>query len=123
MVSARVLPEAVWIPKAFSLKSYVEDETAFTYPHSQKRIRFKALFAEETGFHLLESMLSDDQHIDQQEDGRWLIRATVDDTAKLRWWLLGFGANVEVLKPKTLRQEFADTAKQLTQFYLNPSPH
>ena len=123
MQSARVLPEVVRIPKSFNLKTYVEEEMAFAYPQSQKRIRLKALFAEETGFHLQESALSDDQCLNQQEDGRWLIRATVDDTAKLRWWLLGFGANVEILKPKSLRREFDDTAKRLAQLYHTPSPH
>ncbi|MBX3302969.1 MAG: WYL domain-containing protein [Nitrospira sp.] len=40
--------------------------------------------------------------------------ASNKDTLELRWWLLGFGDMVEVLGPKTLRKEFAATAKRLS---------
>jgi len=45
------------------------------------------------------------------------MEATVKDTSQLRWWLLGFGDSVEVLKPEKLRKEFAQIAKNLDGMY------
>jgi predicted DNA-binding transcriptional regulator YafY len=39
------------------------------------------------------------------------------DTLQLRWWLLGFGDQVEVVAPKSLRQEFAETARNMAGYY------
>ncbi|WP_297835193.1 WYL domain-containing protein [Thermomonas sp.] len=33
------------------------------------------------------------------------LSATVDDDQTLLWWLLGFGENVEVREPRSLRDE------------------
>jgi predicted DNA-binding transcriptional regulator YafY len=50
-------------------------------------------------------------------DERVLVKATVADTAQLRWWLLGFGARVEVRKPKRLREEFRMISRRLFERY------
>jgi predicted DNA-binding transcriptional regulator YafY len=44
------------------------------------------------------------------------LSATVADTAELRWWLLGFGEGVEVIGPKSLRNEFIETVKSIKYF-------
>ena len=49
--------------------------------------------------------LSEDHRTTEQSDGRILVEATVADTSQLRWWLLGFGSQVEVLEPISLREE------------------
>ena len=41
----------------------------------------------------------------------------VQDTCQLRWWLLGFGDQVEVLEPEHLRAEFAEIARSLHDMY------
>lgn len=51
----------------------------------------------------------------ERKDGRALVRATVADTTQLRWWLLGFGEKVEVLKPKRLREEFRAVSRKLAE--------
>lgn len=80
-------------------------------------IKVKLRFSDEAGFHLTEATLSQDQSIDQQPDGSYFVRATVADTAQLRWWLLGFGAGVEVLGPCSLRKEIASYAEQMAARY------
>ena len=45
------------------------------------------------------------------------LQATVADTAQLRWWLMGFGGGVEVIKPVSLRQEFIDMTQSLHGIY------
>jgi predicted DNA-binding transcriptional regulator YafY len=39
------------------------------------------------------------------------------DTQQLRWWLLGFGDGVEVMKPAKLRREFRDMARGMAEIY------
>jgi len=41
----------------------------------------------------------------------------MQDTSELRWWLLGFGDQVEVLKPASLRKHFARMAANMATAY------
>lgn len=68
--------------------------------------------------HLVESRLSDDQRIETSANDGWVvIRTTVRDTAQLRWWLLGYGENVEVLAPKSLRRWIGQVLAEAADFY------
>jgi hypothetical protein len=40
-------------------------------------------------------------------DGRIEVCATVADSWELRWWILGRGRSVEVIRPAALRREMA----------------
>ena len=60
----------------------------------------EALF--DAAYHLRETKLSEDQVLEDQPDGRVLVKATVQDTGELRWWLRGFGEGVEALAPESL---------------------
>jgi predicted DNA-binding transcriptional regulator YafY len=103
--------------ESFNLKSYVEEESAFNYPESARRIKLKALFDEGAAFHLTERRLSDDQELKQLNSGLFRLTATVADTSELRWWLLGFGDGVEVIGPKLLREEISETAANMARMY------
>ena len=46
---------------------------------------------------------------------QWLMLNKV--RLQLRWWLLGFGEYVEVIKPKALRDEFVETSQRLSEIY------
>ena len=72
------------------------------------------------GAHLLETPLADDQETGETKDGRLRLRATVQDTEQLRWWLLSFGDKVEILKPKRLRYEFRTIVDNLASSYGGP---
>ena len=39
------------------------------------------------------------------------------DSLQLRWWLNGFGEEVEVIEPEELRQEFAERAEVMRKTY------
>ncbi len=75
------------------------------------------IFDKEAAFHLLESPLSYDQVITTKRDGRIQITATVKDTRQLRWWLLGFGDQVEAVRPKKIKDEFIDISLNLYNTY------
>lgn len=58
---------------------------------------------------LRETPLADDQTI---EPANGLLCATVPDTMQLHWWILGQGADIEVLEPPELRARIAHTLQE-----------
>ena len=103
-------------PKGFSLDEYI-DSGEFGFKQNDKVIKLKVYFDKYTVSHIRETKLSEDQVIKDQEDGRVLLTATVLDTYELRWWLMGFGDDVEVISPKRLRNEFKSMAEKLVKRY------
>ncbi len=91
----------------------------FGLPQGEGRIVLEAEFTKEAAVGIYECPLSDDQTITDLANDNVLIRATVLDTAELRWWLLGFGDQVVVLEPAPLREEFKEIAVNLASFYLD----
>lgn len=113
---ATLSDEPVNRPASFNLDSYIK-EGRLDIPVGNK-IKLVARFTKGAAFHLEEGGLSDDQTISSDDKDNWLtVTATVQDTSQLRWWLLGFGAQVEVLKPAHLRNELASTAKKMATLY------
>lgn len=72
-------------------------------------------------FHLHETPLSHDQTLKESPDGSFLITATVTNTSQLRWWLLGFGKNIQVFEPDFLRKELANHARSMLEHYDSPT--
>jgi predicted DNA-binding transcriptional regulator YafY len=77
--------ENVRRPKGFLLDEFlIQGGMGFG---NGKMKKLKAIFTRETGEHLYESRLSEDQKITELPDGRLEVRATVADTPQLEWWL------------------------------------
>lgn len=94
-------------PSNFDLDEYLASG-AFGWGNGNS-INMIAMFLPEAGNHLYETPLSQNQSIEVQPDGRLKVTATISDTEVFFWWLLGFGAGVEVLEPKTLRERLRDS--------------
>ena len=103
-------------PKGFNLDGFIESQN-IGFLISKKPLNLEAIFEPMAGFHLTETPISKNQMLKQLEDGRYMLKAKLPDTSQLRWWLLGFGSQVEVVRPVSLRQEFKQTAKSLAKTY------
>jgi len=115
MLQAQGLDKPASIPDGFNLDGYIASgELDFAVGGT---IKLKAVFSKDAAFHLDERPLSDDQKIERQEDDRMLVTATVQDTSELRWWLMGFGDQVEVLEPQDLREEFQGIISRMAAKY------
>lgn len=117
MLSAAVLDSPSKKPLGFDIDKEVERNQGMG--GSYEPIRLVARFWKKAGLHLLETRLSEDQVIEEDDDSEyhfWLT-ATVNDTAQLRWWLLSFGQQVEVFEPEELRTEMANHAYWMNQRY------
>ena len=82
-------------PPEFDLKQF-DDDGRFGYGKGQK-VPLSFRIEKETGFHILESPLSEDQQV-VEENETYRITATVVDTDMLDWWLRGFGDAVSEIK-------------------------
>ncbi len=117
MSAASLLDSPAQMPPSFDLNAYIDDEAAFGYPVTSREVEIAVLFTLEAAAHLHERRLAEDQQLEVREDGLTLLRATVPDTQELRWWLLGFGDQAEVLAPERLRSEFEATVRRLFDKY------
>ena len=115
--AATLLGTSVRVIPGFSLDHYVKEQKEFDYPVSSRSIRLVASFTSGAAYHLRETPLSEDQRIEEKSDDEVIISATVADTAQLRWWLLGFGDQVEVLRPRKLREEMAGITENTLKRY------
>ena len=89
--SAKALTLTFTRPKQFDLRKY-DDDGRFGFGDG-RRIRLAFLIDKDSGLHLLESPLSEDQEVTEEKD-KYRITATVVDSAMLDKWLLGFGKQV-----------------------------
>ncbi|TXT26557.1 MAG: transcriptional regulator-like protein [Gallionellaceae bacterium] len=113
--SAQVLDQPAKAPKKFDLAEYIR-QGAFGFEEGGE-IKLAARFTAPAAEHLRETPLSPDQRIEPDQAGWVRVEATVPGTAQLRWWLLGFGDQVEVLDPATLREEFVAISQSLHGIY------
>ena len=114
---AEIANEAIKIKADFTLQNYVDNDRQFAYPVGDKPIQLKVLFDKESASHLAETPLATGQKLLPQDDGRVLLECKIVETLELRWWLQGFGDNVEVLEPKAMRDKFIETNKSLLAIY------
>jgi predicted DNA-binding transcriptional regulator YafY len=113
---ASLFDRAATVPVGFNLDDYIRSGE-FGYPESGRMVLLKVLFDAYTAKHLDETPLEEHQTLKPAANGRVMLTARVLDTADLRWWLRAFGSAVEVLAPKSLREEFRVDAKALARIY------
>ncbi len=110
------LYEPITHPEKFSMDSYLK-QNPLGFLHSLNPINLEMIFSSQAAFHLSETPLNNTQKCTKTRDGRVRIRATVADTAELRFWILGFGSSVEVRKPARLLRELSETSKEMNKIY------
>jgi len=105
-------------PDGFDLDDYIASgELDFAIGGE---IRLKARINRQIAIHLEERPLHEDQQVTQCGDNSYLLDTTARDTNELRWWLLGFGSNIEVLAPDDLREEFKQISHLMAEMYAEP---
>jgi predicted DNA-binding transcriptional regulator YafY len=113
--AATLLDEASIYPKGFSIDEKV-DIGIWGFGEGEK-IKIELLFGPGYGDHLLESPLSKDQTVEELPEDYLKVAGTVADTSQLRWWLMGFGAGVEVLSPAKLRDDMVSEYQSICSKY------
>jgi predicted DNA-binding transcriptional regulator YafY len=90
----------------FDLQGYLRNKAVL--PEPSGGVELQAWISDELARQLRETPLTPDMQLTALDQGHRL-RASVSDSAALRWWLLGQGGNLVVELPTTLREEIART--------------
>lgn len=117
---AKLLDQPAVRAESFSLDRWIT-QGAFGFGGTRK-IRLVAEFRRVTAEHLIESPISANQsvaHFERAAVAWTRISATVIDNQRLQWWLLGFGAKVQVIKPASLRTRIAYELTTAARRYRN----
>jgi len=116
MESAQLLDKAATVLEGFSVQGYIESGE-FSYPIGGRIVRLKALFDQAAAAYLHETPLPGTLSLTDHDEDTIRLEADVEDSHQLRWWLKGFGSQVEVLEPPELRQHFKEMAASLHRVY------
>jgi len=116
---AQQMDNPIEMPIDFDLQKYIADgHMGFNMSeHTLEPIQLVAVFEKKSANHFYETPLSEDQQIVEYSEDSVLLSATVIDTEQLYWWLLGYGARVEVLEPEYLRHKIMDTVRGMAKHY------
>jgi len=115
MNKAIVMDTPCTVPDGFNLDEYIASgELDFAIGGE---IKLKARVSSQIATHLEERPLHKDQQLTGCDDGNYLLESTTQDTNELRWWLLGFGDQIEILAPEKLRVFFCTVANNMVKTY------
>jgi predicted DNA-binding transcriptional regulator YafY len=114
--SATMLKSHIKQPANFDLDIYIASG-AFGFGGDEQRIKLEIHFFNGAGLHLLETQLSEDQTVREIDESALAITASVRNTRRLHWWLLGFGADVEVIGPAHLREDIRQSLATASSRY------
>lgn len=110
-----ILESAARTPDNFQLDTYLDEGSmGFSHPlfgelaERGKNTAVELQFTQQAGRSLTESKLSDDQIVTSNDDDTLTIKATVNLTSQLVWWLRGFGSGLLDAKPALLYQAVLD---------------
>ena len=64
--------------------------------------------------------MSEDQILSRgdDDDDNWRVEATVPESDRLLWWLLSFGAGVQVISPAKLRERVVKELRAAAKRYV-----
>ena len=98
----QVLDAAVQAPIGFDLDAYLSQDRLNL--GSGKAMTLELHLTSGAAKHLHDTPLSADQTIeDLPEQAQWVrVRATVNESPRLVWWILGFGKRARVIGPESL---------------------
>ena len=113
---ADVLEHPAKMLENFDIDEYIR-KGAFGFERG-RTITLELALASGAAQQLRECPISENQVMKEMSAGRVRLRATVQDTEELRWWISSFGPEAEVLKPAALRAEFRERANELRKLYL-----
>lgn len=115
VISACMTDEPFAYPDDFRLVDYM-DQGFFNYPNGGK-IQLVLRMHKLPARHLQDTPLALDQVVEEVDDTWMRLQATVLDSERLRWWILGFGDQVVVESPADYREQIAQTVARMGSLY------
>lgn len=108
--AAEVLADTFSRPAGFDVEAYFRD--ALGIVRGEQAV-VRVVFSPAAAPYVRERLWHPSQEVRELRGGRLELRLTVADTLEARRWLLGFGADVEVLEPAALREALRRKAERV----------
>jgi proteasome accessory factor B len=102
-------------PLGFSVGNHLAN--AWTIWSSSQPVDVELLFSANVADRVLETNWHPSQVVEKRADGKVRVRLTVASTVEIRHWILGWGDEVEVVKPLELREEMKEVARAMVAIY------
>ena len=118
--SVETLKEKYKIPRGFSTSRYLRNAWhLIPEPGKDQQIvlRFQPLVAR----NVAEVIWHKTQRVRFNNDGTLTFRVTVSGLWEISWWVQGYGDQVEVLRPKKLREIITERARRMLVSYASSS--
>jgi predicted DNA-binding transcriptional regulator YafY len=106
--AVEMLSEKFEIPKKFSIESYFAGSLGV---YSGESINFKVRFTGEAAVAIKTSQHHPQEMIEEHKDGSVIYGLSVAGIHEFLRWVLGFGAEAEILEPPEARREIKDILK------------
>lgn len=101
----------------FSVEGYIA-KGAFGYPLDQQDIKLVAKIDKAMAWLLAETPISLEQHLSAADEQGWVtLTATVPNDQQTQWWIMGFGARIQVLEPSSWREAIIEQAQKMQALY------
>lgn len=114
MRRGKVLEEKAQTPADFDLDKHIAGR-AMEFG-AGKPLRLEAAIGNTLATYLQETPLCEDQKITYRR-GHWELTANVRDTWQLRFWILSQGAEIEIRRPMSLREDIKGALKEACAAY------
>lgn len=104
-------------PKAdFDLDDYLS-QGAFGYPLDGKPVELVARVRPEVAWLLSETPVSEIQQLSEPDTEGWVtLTATLLNDQQTLWWIMGFGASIQVIEPASWRDMIYQNAQQIVDW-------
>jgi predicted DNA-binding transcriptional regulator YafY len=112
---ARLLPSPFQVPEDFDIDSLVAGSWGIWQGPGRDEVVLR--FDSEVARRVRETVWHRSALVTELGDGGIEMRLTVASEMEMRPWVLGWGANVEVLGPASLREHVAESMRQGAQMY------
>ena len=106
--------EAFELPEGFDLEEFLQSSFGV---FQGKPVRVKVWFSPEVAGYIQEKIWHGSQKLTAQEDGSVFFEAEVAGTREIKYWVLGWGAQAEILEPTILREEVLGEARSMARLY------
>ncbi|MBD3674625.1 MAG: transcriptional regulator [Planctomycetaceae bacterium] len=114
---SELLEQTYQVPRNFNLDRYLGNAWHLIRDGHGKSWDVKIHFYKQVARNVAEVNWHKTQKLDYQDDDSLIFSATVDSLKEIVWWVLGYGAQAEVLEPRELRDEVAAHAREMLNLY------
>lgn len=108
-------------PAEFDLEEHLSGTLGIYRTNGEPR-RIRLRFAPGLSRHIQEHHWHESQQLSVQPDGGLLLELRLSAVEELKTWVLGFGADVEVLEPEDLKQEVVNELQRAMRKYQSRQP-